>query len=157
MGNKQYIRAGEVQIMSAGSGLTHSEYNGSDSEPVNFLQIWVFPKERDIEPRYDQKFFSADDRQGRFQNIVSPDQSDGGVLINQDAWFWLGDFVAGQSDTYSLQKPESGCYVFVLEGSVAVADEHLERRDGLAIENSTHVDFQAESDCSLLLIEVPMN
>ena len=156
MGNTQHIKAGEVQIMSAGTGLTHSEYNGSDSEPVNFLQIWVFPKERDIEPRYDQKLFSADERQGQFQNVVSPDKNDGGVWINQDAWFWLGDFKAGQSDTYTVTRAANGAYFFVLDGAVAIAGEQLERRDGIAIEDVANVDFEATGACQLLVMDVPI-
>jgi len=156
MGNTQHIKAGEVQIMSAGTGLTHSEYNGSDSEPVNFLQIWVFPKERDIEPRYDQKLFSADERQGQFQNVVSPDKNDGGVGINQDAWFWLGDFKAGQSDTYTVKRAANGAYFFVLDGAVAIAGEQLQRRDGIAIEDVANVDFEATGACQLLVMDVPI-
>jgi hypothetical protein len=156
MGNTQHIKAGEVQIMSAGTGLTHSEYNGSDSEPVNFLQIWVIPKERDIEPRYDQKLFSADERQGQFQNVVSPDKNDGGVWINQDAWFWLGDFKAGQSDTYTVKRAANGAYFFVLDGAVAIAGEQLERRDGIAIEDVANVDFEASEACQLLVMDVPI-
>jgi redox-sensitive bicupin YhaK (pirin superfamily) len=156
MGNTQHIKVGEVQIMSAGAGLTHSEYNGSDSDLVNFLQIWVLPKERDIEPCYDQKLFSADERQGQFQNVVSPDQNDGGVWINQDAWFWLGDFRVGQSDTYTIKRSGNGAYFFVLEGAVAVTGEQLERRDGIAIEDVASVDFEAKVDCQLLIMDVPM-
>jgi hypothetical protein len=156
MGNTQHIKAGEVQIMSAGTGLTHSEYNGSDSEPVNFLQIWVIPKERDIEPRYGQKLFSADERQGQFQNVVSPDMNDGGVWINQDAWFWLGDFKAGQSDTYTVKRAANGAYFFVLDGAVAIAGEQLERRDGIAIEDVANVDFEATGACQLLVMDVPI-
>ena len=157
MGNVQRIKAGEVQIMSAGTGITHSEYNGSDSDPVNFLQIWVLPKKRGIEPRYDQKLFSSDERQGQFQNVVSPDQNDGGVWINQDAWFWLGDFKAGQSDTYDFKRYGNGAYFFVLEGAVAIAGEQLVRRDGIAIDNAANVEIEATEDCQLLAIEVPMN
>ena len=157
MGNIQRIKAGEVQIMSAGTGITHSEYNGSESEPVNFLQIWVLPKERDIEPRYDQKLFSRDQRQGRFQNVVAPDQNDGGVWINQDAWFWLGDFEAGQSDTYTIKRAGNGAYFFVLEGAVTVASEQLERRDGLGIEDAASVDVVATEDCQLLVMDVPVH
>ena len=157
MGNVQRIKAGEVQIMSAGTGITHSEYNGSESEIVNFLQIWVFPEVRDLKPRYDQKVFSADERQGQFQNVVSPDQNDGGVWINQDAWFWLGDFKAGQSDIYGIKRSANGVYFLVLEGAVAIAGEQLVRRDGIAIENVANVEFKATEDCQLLAIEVPMN
>jgi len=156
MGNVQEIVAGEVQIMSAGTGITHSEYNGSESEPVNFLQIWVLPEVRDIEPRYDQKSFSVDDRQGRLQNIVSPDRNDDGVWINQQVWFWLGDFKADQSDTFTIKRPGNGVYFFVLEGTVIVAGEQLERRDGIGIENVENVEVEATEDCQLLVMDVPM-
>jgi redox-sensitive bicupin YhaK (pirin superfamily) len=156
MGNTQVIKAGEVQIMSAGTGITHSEYNGSKSEIVSFLQIWVLPEERDIKPRYDQGLFSADERQGRLQNIVSPDQNDGGVRINQQAWFWLADFTAGQSGAYTIKRAENGVYFFVLEGTIAVAGEQLERRDGLGIEDAQSVDFEVNEDCRLLVMDVPV-
>ena len=156
MGNTQIITAGEVQIMSAGTGITHSEYNGSESEIVNFLQIWVLPEDRDLEPRYDQKLFSADEREGRLQNIVSPDKNDSGVWINQQAWFWLGDFKAGQSDTYTIKRSGNGAYFFVLEGVVAVAGEQLERRDGIGVEGDATVDVEATEDCQLLIMDVPV-
>jgi hypothetical protein len=157
MGNTQIITAGEVQIMSAGTGITHSEYNGSESEIVNFLQIWVLPEDRDLEPRYDQKLFSADERQGRLQNIVSPDKNDSGVWINQQAWFWLGDFKAGQSDTYTIKRSGNGAYCFVLEGVVTVAGEQLERRDGIGADGTATVDVEATEDCQLLVMDVPMS
>ncbi len=156
MGNTQIITAGEVQIMSAGTGITHSEYNGSESEIVNFLQIWVLPEDRDLEPRYDQKLFSADERQGQLQNIVSPEKSDSGVWINQQAWFWLGDFKAGQSDTYAIKRSGNGAYFFVLEGVVTVAGEQLERRDGIGVEGDATVDVEANEDCQLLVMDVPV-
>lgn len=157
MGNVQEIKAGEIQIMSAWTGITHSEYNGSDSEDVNFLQIWILPEKQDIEPRYDQKLFSADERQGRFQNIVSPDQSDDGVWINQQAWFWLSDFYAGQAESYAIKQPGNGAYFFVLEGAVSVAGEQLERRDGIGIEGAADIDFEATEDCQLLVMDVPVS
>jgi len=156
MGNTQIITAGEVQIMSAGTGITHSEYNGSEAEIVNFLQIWVLPEDRNLEPRYDQKLFSADEREGRLQNIVSPDKNDSGVWINQQAWFWLGDFKAGQSDTYTIKRSGNGAYFFVLEGVVAVAGEQLERRDGIGVEDAATVDVEATEDCQLLIMDVPV-
>jgi hypothetical protein len=156
MGNIQNIIAGEVQVMSAGTGITHSEFNGSESDVVNFLQIWVLPEKQNIEPRYGQKPFSADDRQGRLQNIVSPDQDDGGVWINQQAWFWLGDFKAGQSDTYTIRRSGNGAYLFVLEGAATVAGEQLERRDGIGIEGTDTVDLEVTEDCQLLVMDVPM-
>ena len=156
MGNVEGITKGEVQVMSAGTGITHSEYNGSESELVNFLQIWVIPENRGIEPRYDQKLFSANERQGRFQNIVSPDRNDDGIWINQQAWFWLGDFKAGQSETYTIRKSGNGVYFFVLEGTIAIAGVQLERRDGLGIEDVNSVDFQVNEDCQLLMMDVPV-
>jgi len=156
MGNTQHIRAGEVQIMSAGTGITHSEFNASDSADVKFLQIWVFPKERDIEPRYDQKLFTAEERANRLQVVVSPDATDAGVRINQDAWFVRGDFRAGEGGRYDVKKPGNGVYLFVIEGSVDVAGESLERRDGLGIEAVADFEFAATADSQLLFIEVPM-
>ena len=156
MGNVQDIKAGEVQIMSAGSGITHSEFNGSDTDAVNFLQIWVLPKQQDTPPGYDQKLFLADERQGQLQNVVSPNEDDGGVFINQDAWFWLGDYKAGQSATYDVQRDGNGVYFFVLEGSVTVADEQLNRRDAIGVEKVNRVSFTVTEDCQLLVIDVPM-
>ena len=156
MGNTQHIKAGEVQIMSAGTGLTHSEYNGSESDIVNFLQIWVLPKEKNIEPRYDQKLFSSSERQDCLQNIVSPDPDDDGVLINQDAWFWLRDFEVGQSDSYTVKKPENGVYFFVLEGAITVAGTQLECRDGLGVEGDSSIELAATAGCQLLIMDVPM-
>ena len=156
MENTQHIKAGEVQIMSAGTGLTHSEYNGSESEIVNFLQIWVLPKEKNIEPRYDQKLFSSSERQDCLQNIVSPDPDDDGVLINQDAWFWLRDFELGQSDSYTVKKPANGVYFFVLEGAITVAGTQLECRDGLGVEGASSIELAATADCQLLIMDVPM-
>jgi redox-sensitive bicupin YhaK (pirin superfamily) len=157
MGHTQNITVGEVQIMSAGTGITHSEYNGSESEFVNFLQIWVFPEKRGIEPHYDQKLFSVDGRQGRLQNIVSPDQNDGGVWINQQSWFWLGDFKAGQSDIYPIKKSGNGVYIFALEGMVSVASQQLECRDGIGVEGTETVDIKATENCHLLVIDVPLH
>jgi redox-sensitive bicupin YhaK (pirin superfamily) len=156
MGNVQEIKSGEVQIMSAGTGITHSEYNGSDSDDVNFLQIWILPEKQNIKPRYDQKLFSAEDRQGRFQNIVSPDQNDEGVWINQQAWFWLGNFDAGQAENYTIKRPGNGAYFFVIEGSANVAGEQLERRDGIGIEGAADIDFEATEDCQLLVMDIPV-
>ncbi len=156
MGNTQHITTGEVQIMSAGTGLTHSEYNASNSEVVTFLQIWVLPKEPNIEPRYDQRLFPAAERQGRFQVVVSPDRNDGGVWINQDARFSLGDFDANEADSYSAVQPGNGVYIFIIEGSAIVAGEALKRRDGMGVEDAASIDISALEDSQLLAIEVPM-
>jgi redox-sensitive bicupin YhaK (pirin superfamily) len=158
MGNTQHIRAGEVQIMSAGTGITHSEYNGSDSELVAFLQIWVLPKFQNIEPRYGQQLFSYNDRKNKFQIVVSPDKdsNDNAIRINQDAWFLQGDFDTGQTGSYRIKREGNGMYFFVIEGTVTIADEQLQRRDGIGVEDTTKIDFEVAEDCQLLIIDVPM-
>ena len=158
MGNIQHIKAGEVQIMSAGTGITHSEYNGSDAEIVNFLQIWVLPKQQDIEPHYGQQLFSCDDRNNRFQEVVSPDKAGNSeaIWINQDAWFFRGDFDAGYSGSYSIKRPGNGAYFFVIDGALTIAGEQLERRDGIGIEDTDRIDFSVAEDCQLLVMDVPM-
>lgn len=132
MGTDAVIKTGDVQIMSAGTGIKHSEFNGSTTEPVKFLQIWVFPKERDIAPRYDQKTFSEGDTRNKFLTIVSPDENDNrSVWINQDAWFSLSSIEAGKELDYALKLKNNGTYLFVLEGSVNVAGEELSARDAI--------------------------
>jgi redox-sensitive bicupin YhaK (pirin superfamily) len=156
MGNTQHITAGEVQIMSAGTGIAHSEYNASDTDPVGFLQIWVLPKEIDIAPRYDQKVFAHMERQNEFQVIVSPDIDDGGVWINQDVRFSLGDFDGDAVSAYTVRRPGDGVYFFVIEGFVTVAGEVLGHRDGLGVEDVSTIEIKAARDCQVLAIEVPM-
>ncbi len=156
MGNTHVIKEGEVQVMSAGTGISHSEYNASDTDPVNFLQIWVLPKLKNIEPRYSQKEFSSDDRNNDFQIVIAPDAGDEKVLINQDAWFSLADFTAGSGASYRLKADGNGVYVFVLEGEIEIAGENLGRRDGMGIEESDETDIEAIADSQLLIIEVPL-
>lgn len=156
MGNEQRINEGEVQIMSAGTGLTHSEFNGSNADPVSFLQIWVLPKEQNIDPRYDQKLFPPEGQTNRLQNIVSPNPQDEGVWINQDAWFWLGSFDAGKSFSYQAKKSSNGIYLFVIEGDVSAAGEQLHRRDGLAIEGAKSLDVIVDTSAKLLIMDVPL-
>lgn len=156
MGNKHIITAGEVQIMSAGSGLTHSEYNNSDQEDVNFLQIWVQTKEKNISPRYGQKLFNKADRINRFQTLVAPEQSAETIWINQDAWFSMAELDAGTSISYQKNRTENGLYFFIIEGQVAVGSNELERRDGLGLKGDPE-DIVARSTAQVLCIEVPMS
>lgn len=156
-GRSEVIRQGEVQIMSAGSGIRHSEFNHSASEPVNFLQIWIFPKERNIKPRYDQKVFEAADRQNRFQTVVSPAEDSGALWINQDAVFALADTDAGNTTTYPLQFAGNGAYLLVLDGEVKVGGETLSRRDAIGITDAAEISIETVKDAKLLMIEVPMN
>lgn len=156
-GGHGIIQSGEVQIMSAGSGIAHSEKNASKTEDVNFLQIWVFPKERNIQPRYEQKLFPASDRINKFQTVVSPEKNNETLWINQDAWFSLGKFEKGAMTEYTLNKPGNGVYAFVIEGEVTINEQRLNRRDGLGIWDVSKLSVVADSAAELLLIEVPMN
>jgi redox-sensitive bicupin YhaK (pirin superfamily) len=151
------IKSGEVQIMSAGSGIAHSEKNASKTEDVNFLQVWVFPKERNIQPRYDQKLFSAEDRINKFQTVVAPDKKEGALWINQDAWFSLGKLAKGLSTEYSINKNSNGVYAFVIEGDVTINGQKLNKRDGLGVWDVEKLTLVADSDAEVLLMEVPMN
>lgn len=154
-GRSEVIRQGDVQIMSAGSGLRHSEYNHHQDKPVEFLQIWVFPKERDIRPRYEQKSYSAADRVNKFQTVVSPEGGEA-LTINQDAWFSLGDLEKGRSLDYQLNKEGNGLYAFVLTGEATIAGESLGQRDAVGVTDTERVSIIADTDTEILLMEVPM-
>lgn len=154
-GRDRIIRQGDVQIMSAGSGIVHSEKNARRDLEVKFLQIWVFPKVRDIEPRYEQKSFPPADRTGRWQTVVAPNHPEA-VHINQDAWFSLGRFSAGSTFNYKLNSNSNGVYLFVIEGSIHTNDHSLNRRDGLGIWETDNILIGSASDAEVLAIEVPM-
>ncbi len=156
MDNKHIISTGEVQIMSAGSGITHSEYNDSSSEDVNFLQIWVLPKEKDITPRYDQKLFDEGNRKNRFQLLVAPENSEETVLINQDAWFSLADIEAEKQVVYEKNDKKNGVYFFVIEGNVNIDGNAVKKRDGLGIVDGKTYPIVAQSKAQILAIEVPL-
>jgi hypothetical protein len=156
-GGHGIIKAGEVQIMSAGSGIAHSEKNASKTEDVNFLQIWVFPKLRNIPPRYDQKLFPVADRHNKFQTVVSPEKNNSALWINQDAWFSLGKLQAGITAEYTINKSGNGVYAFIIEGDVTIVDQKLSKRDGLGIWDVDKIAITAGSEAEVLLIEVPMN
>lgn len=155
-GNEKVILTNDVQIMSAGTGLQHSEYNASKTEDVNFLQIWILPKQRNIPPRYEQKTFNPADRINQWQTVVSPDQASGGIWINQDAFFSLATLEHGKELSYSRKLEGNGLYLFVLEGEVHTLDEDLKRRDALAVTDVADVVIKASQTAHLLLIEVPM-
>jgi quercetin 2,3-dioxygenase len=156
LGSEGLISQNEVQIMSAGKGIRHSEFNGSSTDEVNLLQIWIFPKERNIEPRYDQKRFDPQDSHNLFQTVVSP-VKDGDVMwINQDAFFSLGNFDAGKTADYKIKHPGNGAYVFVIEGKVKIDDQELGKRDAAGIYETEEINFSCSEDTQVLIIEVPM-
>jgi len=155
-GTEGIVHSGDVQIMSAGSGIRHSEYNASHFDPANFLQIWVFPKQQNIKPRYDQRTFDQSQRQGKWQVVVSPNAADGGVWINQDSRMAMTKMEAGTDITFTPVYEGSGVYLFVIEGEVEVGDVKLQRRDAVGVSEAGAFSIHAVAASELLAIEVPM-
>jgi quercetin 2,3-dioxygenase len=156
-GNEGIIKKGDIQIMSAGTGLRHSEYNASASNTAKFLQIWVFPKLKNIKPAYGQKTFDVEGRKNKWQIVVSPDTADNGLNINQDARFALADLEAGKSIDYEMKWKNSGLYLFVIEGGVKTSGKTLDRRDAIGVTETDRVNIEAVGSTQLLAIEVPLN
>lgn len=157
MGNTTVIRNGDIQVMSAGTGIQHSEYNKNKDKAVKFLQIWVFPNKRNVTPRYDQITLKAEDRKNKLQQILSPNPDDAGVWIHQDAWFHLGQFDKDIETVYELKKPGNGMYLFVLSGALTVNGQSLSARDGFGVWDTTRLELKADSGAEVLLMEVPMH
>lgn len=155
-GNKGVIRKGEVQIMSAGTGIAHSEQNNSTLDEVKFLQIWVMPRKMSVKPRYEQKAFSEVERKNKWSVVVSPDGQEDSVTINQDAFFSLADLDEGLSLNYKIKLSGNGVYIFVLIGSIEVQGETLHARDGLALRNLENLKINSLKSSSVLLMEVPL-
>ena len=157
MGNTTVIRHGDIQVMSAGTGITHSEYNKNKDRAVKFLQIWLFPNRRNVAPRYDQITLNASDRHNRWQQVLSPNVDDAGVWIHQEAWFYLGRFDKDFSTTYTLNRKENGVYAFVIKGDVSINGQALRERDGFGLWNIEQLSLKADSqDAEVLLMEVPL-
>lgn len=155
-GTDGIIKTGDVQIMSAGTGVKHSEFNASKTKEVNFLQAWIAPKEKNIKPRYEQKTFDVADRKNKWQIVVSPDEKDGGVWINQNAVFSLARAEKDSVITYKNKFSGNGVYLFILEGEAEVNRETLHKRDAIGISDTDEFEIKAKSDAELLAVEVPM-
>jgi quercetin 2,3-dioxygenase len=156
MGNVSVIKHGDVQVMSAGTGITHSEYNKNKDKRVKFLQIWVIPDRRNVKPRYDQITLNIADRHNKFQQILSPSPDDEGVWIYQNAWFHLGQFDKGFSADYNFKAKGNGVYAFILNGNVTINNQELKSRDGYGIWDVDKISVKADTDADFLLMEVPM-
>ncbi len=157
MGTVSRIKEGDVQVMSAGSGVSHSEYNASDTLPVRFLQIWIFPNQKNVSPRYDQISLENSNLNDQFHQIVSPNSSESGVWIRQSAWLYMGNFAKGVATDYSLKLKGNGAYFFILEGEFRVNETQLRRRDGLGIPEMETIHIESLKDNSkILVIEVPL-
>ena len=156
MGNETVIKQGDIQVMSAGTGIAHSEMNANKDKDVQFLQIWVFPNKKNVQPRYGQITIDESKLKNNLLQVLSPNADDEGVWIHQDAWFSLGNLEKGITTTYTLKGTDSGVYAFVLEGDVTINGESLNKRDGLGISETDTLHITADADARLLLMEVPM-
>lgn len=156
MGNVAVIKNGDIQVMSAGTGIQHSEYNKNTDKLTKFLQIWVFPNKKNVEPRYDQITLKEEDRTNKLQQILSPSVDDEGVWIHQDAWFHLGKFDKDFSADYTVKRTGNGVYAFILNGDVTINGQALNTRDGLGIWDVETLTIKADSNAEFLLMDVPM-
>ncbi|NRT11802.1 pirin family protein [Flavobacterium sp. 14A] len=156
MGNTETIKNGDVQVMSAGTGVKHSEFNPNDDQRTKLLQIWVFPNKKNVTPRYQQITLNKADRHNKLQQILSPNPEDEGVWIHQDAWFHLGKLEKDTSIDYHIKKEGNGVYAFVLSGQLTINGQELDTRDGFGIWNTATLELKMNSDVELLLMEVPM-
>ncbi len=158
MGNSTVIKQGDIQVMSAGTGVRHSEFNKNNDQDVKFLQIWVIPNEQGVSPRYDQITLKEDDRKDKIQQILSPKPEDDGVWIHQNAWFSLSSMSADKNLEYKLNdSTQNGVYVFVLKGELTVDGQELTDRDGYGLWNRDSISLEAKADTDILIMEVPMS
>jgi redox-sensitive bicupin YhaK (pirin superfamily) len=157
MGNTAVIRQGDVQVMSAGSGVQHSEYNKNRDREVAFLQIWVLPDRPNVTPRYDQITLNREELKKTWFTLLGPRDKHDGLWIHQNAWFHMGEFNNQDTAKYTIKEYGNGLYIFVLEGKVKAGDEILGRRDAMGVWNTAEVEFRMEDNSRLLLLEVPMS
>lgn len=158
MGNVGVIKHGDIQMMSAGTGIRHSEYNKNGDMPVKLFQIWIIPNKQDVTPRYDQITLNVADRHNQLQQILSPNSDDAGVWIHQDAWMHIGSFDKDFTTEYTFKKQGNGVYAFIIKGSFDVNGTELNDRDALGIWGTEKLQLKAKTqDAEVLLIEVPMN
>lgn len=156
MGNEGVISEGEIQVMSAGSGIQHSEYNANQDKEINLLQIWVFPNRKNVNPRYDQVSIKELEKENELFQIVSPDKNSAGAWVHQDTWFHLGNLKANSSINYQLKGKNHGVYLFVIEGNIKIGEIELKKRDGIGISDINKIDIELLEDSKVLLMEVPM-
>jgi redox-sensitive bicupin YhaK (pirin superfamily) len=156
LANVAIIADGDIQVMSAGTGVFHEEHNHDEEEAAQFLQIWLYPDRLNVEPRYDQLKLDQTKREGRLQQILSPDKEDEGVWVYQNAWFYLGSFQAGNNFDYEIKAAENGVYIFVISGSVEINGQVLTSRDGLGISDTDAFTVKVLADAEILVMDVPM-
>ena len=156
MGNGTIIKNGDIQVMSAGTGITHSEFNANKGDYCKLLQIWLFPNKRNVTPRYDQIAIRSLAKENSLYQVLSPNKDDDGVWIHQNAWFNIGEYDKPTTETYSLHKKENGVYLFVIEGKLNIDNYSLEKRDGYGTWDTDKIEFTAEKSSKVLLMELPM-
>ncbi len=156
MGNKAIIKEGDIQVLSAGTGIYHSEYNKNPDRPVKFLQIWMIPKRRNVEPRYDQISISDISLEGKMIEILSPDPNGSGIWVHQDAWFHIGTFEDGDTEKYTIKKEGNGVYIFVLSGNILINGKSIEARDGIGIWDTQDFNISSSGNSRILLMDIPM-
>ncbi len=157
MGNVAVIKEGDVQVMSAGTGIYHSEKNKNTDKEVRFLQIWMFPNQKNVTPRYDQITLENKDINNQLYQILSPSQEDEGVWVHQNAWFHMGQLEAGCEETYTIKRSGNGVYAFILEGDVKIDGQELNRRDGYGVWDADSITISASSNAKILLMDIPMS
>ncbi|NQX77962.1 MAG: pirin family protein [Gilvibacter sp.] len=158
MGNQTVIKSGDIQVMSAGTGVMHSEFNHNEDQQVKFLQIWVFPNKQGVTPRYDQITLNKADRKNKLQQVLSPNADDDGVWVHQNAWFHMTDLEGGKTIDYTLKdSTNNGVYAFVIKGDVTINGEALNQRDGMGISQIDKLEINADSDAEVLFMEVPLS
>jgi len=156
MGNSGIINPGEIQVMSAGTGIKHSEYNKNKDQELKLLQIWVIPHKQQVTPRYDQLEINKANSVNGFKQILSPNESDDGVWIHQNAWFHLGELNANETFLYSVKDSKNGVYAFIIEGESEIQDQNLSARDGMGIWDTNEIKIKSKAKSKILLMEVPM-
>ncbi len=158
MGNKEIVKAGEIQVMSAGTGVYHSEYNHFKDKALKLFQIWLMPNKRNVTPRYDQMVLDVKHRRNKLQKILSPSADDEGVWIHQDAWFYLGTLDEGFNVTHTLKKQGNGVYIMVVNGKFEVNGNALEQRDAIGLKDVNEINIKSlTQDAEILVMDVPMN
>jgi redox-sensitive bicupin YhaK (pirin superfamily) len=156
MGNGTIIHEGDVQVMSAGTGILHSEFNANKDKDCKLLQIWVLPNKKEVEPRYDQISFDKNKMQNNFLQILSPNENDYGVWIHQKAWFFLGEFDEGMKKNYNLNLKENGVYIFLISGKISISNQLLESRDAIGVWETNEFDIHVIEKSKILIMEIPM-
>ena len=156
IGNAAVIKEGDVQAMSAGTGVFHSEYNKNNDREVKFLQIWVYPRERNVTPRYDQVTIKDLEKPNELYQVLSPNKDDDGVWVHQDAWIHIGTFDKPTEVSYEVKKPGNGVYAFVLDGDAEIADHPMSTRDAVGVWDTENFTLKAQKGTRVLLMEVPM-